>query len=297
MARILLTGASGFLGGNFCHFYGDKYEVHALFHRHPVIFPGIRSYSCDLQNQQQVSKLVKRIKPDAITHLAALSQPNDCARQPELSYKINVEASEYLAQLSAELGIPFLFTSTDLVFDGEEAPYGEYSIPEPANLYGKHKWEAEMRVGGANPDVFICRLPLMYGNSYSAGVSFLQPILENLKNGKTVNLFSDEYRTPASAHDVCEGLLLLLSDGEPGLYHLGGPERLSRVEMGEVIADVYGFSRELLVSCKREDVEMPAYRPKDTSLVSDDMKELGWTAGTMREELLKIKTQNNSDEE
>jgi dTDP-4-dehydrorhamnose reductase len=285
----MITGASGFLGGNFCRFYSDNYELHALFHRHPAIFPGVKAYSCDLQNKEQATKLVKRIKPDAIIHLAALSQPNECAREPELSFRINVEATQHLATISAGLDIPLVFTSTDLIFDGENAPYDEYSAPEPANLYGKHKWEAEMRVAETNPNAFICRLPLLYGNSYSAGVSFLQPILESLADGKAINQFSDEFRTPASARDICRGLVLLLEQGEPGVYHLGGPERLSRLQMGEIIADVFGYSRELVNSQKRAAVPMPAYRPKDTSLVSNDMKELGWVAGTMREELSKLK--------
>lgn len=292
MGGILLTGASGFLGGNFCHFYGSKYEVHALFHRHPVIFPGVKAYSCDLLNKDQVGKMVKRIKPDAILHFAALSQPNDCAQNPELSFKINVEATEQLARITAELEISILFTSTDLIFDGENAPYDEYSAPEPANLYGEHKWEAEMRVAETNPNAFICRLPLLYGASYSAGISFLQPILEKLGNGQPINQFSDEFRTPASARDVCAGMILLLEEGEPGVYHLGGPETLSRLQMGQIIADVYGFSRELITSCRREDVPMPAYRPKDTSLISEDMRELGWVAGKMRDELIKIKNES-----
>jgi dTDP-4-dehydrorhamnose reductase len=292
MRRIFLTGASGFLGGNFCHFHADELEIHALCNNHPVSFENVKAYGCDLRNESQVTGLLDRIQPDVLIHLAALSQPNDCARNPGLSKAINVDATVLLAKLANEAGIGFLFTSTDLVFDGEHAPYAENDVPKPMNLYGEHKAEAEKRVLDTHAGAFICRLPLMYGNTYSNGVSFLQPVLNDLHKGKPVNLFADEFRTISSAKDVCRGLVKVIDKGQPGVYHLGGPERLSRVEMGERIAGVFGFDNSLLRSCLRADVPMPAYRPKDTSLISDKIKKLGWTAGKMSDGLKQLKNKN-----
>ena len=293
MRKILLTGVSGFLGGNFCHFHEDEYDIHAIYNEHPVSFKNVNAHQLNLLKEDSVKALIDSIKPDAIIHLAALSQPNDCARQPELSFRINVEASELLATYAHHFRIPFLFASSDLIFDGEDAPYAEDSIPRPMNLYGEHKAEAEKRVMKADPGAFICRLPLMYGSSYSYGVSFLQPWLNDLKAGKPVNLFIDEFRTPASAKDVCRGLITVLEKGKPGIYNFGGPERLSRVEMGERIADVFGLDKSLLHSRLRADVPMPAYRPKDISLSSDKMKKLGWEANALKDELRELIIQNS----
>jgi len=292
--KLLLTGASGFLGGNFCKWYADQFEIHAVWHQNPVGLPGLPGLSAhqvDITDETALASLIETVKPDAVIHLAAYSDPNACQLHPEVSELVNIQASENMASICAGLKIPLLFASTDLVFDGKAAPYAEKDVPAPVSTYGLHKSIAEQAILDIYPNATVCRLPLMYGNSYNTANSFLQPMLQKLSNGEQVHLFTDEYRSVASARDVCKGLLMCLDN--PGeIFHLGGNERISRYAFGKKTCEIFGYSESLLVKSKQKDVPMPAPRPKDVSLSSEKANNLGWMPGNIDTELLFIKENN-----
>ena len=122
MKKILLTGASGFLGGVFCHLYSDQFEIYAIHNDHPTPNKNVISHKTDITDSNGLEEYFQKIKPDALIHLAAYSDPNRCELHPDISEKINIEASENLALLCKEAKIPMIFSSTDLVFDGKNAP-------------------------------------------------------------------------------------------------------------------------------------------------------------------------------
>jgi dTDP-4-dehydrorhamnose reductase len=306
--KILVTGASGFLGSNFCNQYLDEYSIYAIWNKNPIEVPHINAYKTDITNKTELEKLIDKINPDTIIHLAAYSDPNQCQLHPAISEKINIEASENIAALCIQRGIGMVFSSTDLVFDGKSAPYKESDLPCPINTYGLHKSIAEQAIMDIFPAATICRLPLMYGpaplitepvisQSKSSSkiiptrqnTSFLQPMLQKLQNNDQVSLFTDEYRTVASARDICRGLILCLQ--KPGeIFHFGGNERVSRFDFAQKVCVVYGYDKKLLVKSKQKDVSMPAPRPKDVSLSSEKTKSLGWQPGTIVDELIFIKS-------
>ena len=287
MKKILLTGASGFLGGNFCHLNADKYEIHAVVNQHGVSIPGIIEHKADITNEQTVKELMEKVKPDALIYLAALSDPNQCQLKPEQSLAINVEAAEYFATEAAALKIPALFASTDLVFDGRSAPYSEKDMPKPVNSYGLHKAIAEASVLDIYPEAVLCRFPLMFGNVYTDANSFIQPMIKKLGNKEAIPLFTDEYRSPLSARSACEGILVLLEKGK-GIYHLAGAERISRYKFGERLCHIFGLDNQLLNKSKQKDVAMPAPRPKDVSLIYQKAVLLGWQPRDLGDELTEI---------
>lgn len=287
--KILLTGGSGFLGANLCHFHSRELDIHAVYHTHTFHMPGVQTHACDLADEAAVAQLLDTVRPEAVIHLAALSDPNQCQLRPQESYLQNVTVAAQMARLAAQRKIQFLAASTDLVFDGHRGPYKEDDPMRPVSIYGRHKAEMEVRVASAYPAAVICRLPLMYGAQYAAGRSFLQPMLEKLVKGETVALFTDEYRTPSSAHDVCRGLLLCLALGK-GIYHLGG-ERVSRYAFGEAVCRVWNFDASLLKPSLQREVTMPAPRPPDVSLDSSKIHDLGWTAHSLEEALKDIRAE------
>ena len=275
MKKILLTGASGFLGSNFCHLFSNHFDIYAIQYRHDIQNENVHVEELNLTDAEELESLFRNISPDAVVHLAALSDPNQCQLNPIASEKINVDVSEYLAGLCKEARIPFIFTSTDLVFDGKSAPYKESDIPAPVSTYGLHKSIAEQAVLDMYPESTICRLPLMYGINYSENQSMLQPMLENLHKGLPLMLFTDEFRTFASATDVCNGIVICMD--HPGeIFHLGGDESISRYEFGRLVCKVFGHDVKLLIKSKQKDINMAASRPKNVSLVNTKAKAIGW---------------------
>ena len=247
MQKLLVTGASGFLGWNLCQIARAEWEVHGTYSQRSIEIPDVTVHSIDLTDLELVKFAIDNISPDAVIHTAAASQPNFCQKNPELSERINVTTSRQLAKICFEAKIPFVFTSTDLVFDGTKAPYKETDPVAPLNIYGAQKVAAEREILAVYPCATICRMPLMFGMAPPTATSFIQPWIKSLRAGESLKLFVDEFRTPVSAITATKGLLMALRVA-PGTINLGGKERLSRYEFGLLLAEVFGFDSSLIIT-------------------------------------------------
>lgn len=290
MQKILVTGASGFLGWNLCQIARSDWEVYGTYFQHPIEIPDIKINRLDLTDPDTVSREIDRIAPDAIIHTAAASSPNFCQENPDLSYLINVTASQQLAKICASAKIPFVFTSTDLVFDGIKPPYLEIDTTCPINLYGEQKLTAELKILTAYPQVTICRMPLMFGIAPPTATSFIQPWLRSLNLAESLQLFIDEYRTPVSATTASKGLLLALEKASGQIIHLGGKERVSRYEFGRLLAEIFQFDLALIQPISQKDLKMSAPRAADVSMDSRKAIELGYQLPPLRSELQSIRS-------
>ncbi|GAB4373717.1 MAG: SDR family oxidoreductase [Elainellaceae cyanobacterium] len=286
MPKLLITGASGFLGWHLCQQAQPHWQVYGTYHANVLDLPGVTTVPVDLTDSRSLQTLFQTIQPDAVIHAAALSQPNACQENPELSHQINVTASWEIADLCANAKIPCLFTSSELVFDGRNPPYQESDPVCPINLYGEQKAAAEAGMLDRYPDITIARMPLMFG-AVAHAQSFIQPFIARIRSGQTLNLFTDEIRTPVSGRSAAAGVLLALQQAK-GRIHLGGRERLSRYEMGLLLVEVLKISNAKLNPCKQADVPMPAPRAPDVSMDSSRAFELGYQPGLMRDELAAI---------
>ncbi len=276
MKRLLITGASGFLGWNLCRLARRDWTVHGIVHTHLIDIPGVRTHPVDLTSMHDLSACFRAVKPEAVIHAAAIANPNTCQLHPTETARVNVDASLNIASLCRDAGIPCLFTSTDLVFDGRHPPYREDDPPCPLNVYGVQKTLAEEGVRRAHPDATLCRMPLMFGDPGPAASSFVQPMIRTLREGGELRLFTDEFRTPVSGEDAALGLLLMLRKGVTGVVHLGGRERVSRYGFGLMLAEAMGIPPSRLVPCLQRDMPMPAPRSKDVSLDSSKAFALGF---------------------
>jgi dTDP-4-dehydrorhamnose reductase len=284
MKKLLITGASGFLGWYLCEAaHQAGWQVLGVSYQKAIAPVHYQICPLDLTDFVAVREFVTELQPDAVIHAAALSQPNACQTQPEQSYQINVIAAINLAGLCADAGIPFVFTSSEQVFDGESAPYRESDRPNPLNLYGEHKALAEVGILQRHPTAAIARLPLMYGASPYAP-SFLQPFVAKLKAGERLTVFVDEWRSPVSGEDAATGILLALEQVR-GIVHLGGTERISRAQFGERLIERLELPPSLLHPCRQADVPMAAPRGKDLSLESAIAFSLGYAPRSIREGL------------
>ena len=285
--RLLVTGASGFLGWNVCRVASQEYEVTGVFHNHPIDISSVTMVQCDLTNPDTVRKLFSEYAPDAVIHTAAAADPNFCQNNPEFSEQINVNASIQIAQECARHSLPCAFTSSDLVFDGSSPPYKEEAPVAPLSLYGRQKVIAEQRMLAANLHTIICRMPLMYGDAPFGAKSFIQPMIAALRSGQVLKLFTDEYRTPISATDAAKGLLLALKHSDKNVLHLGGPQRLSRYDIGVYLSECL-YIKGCIVPILQKDIIMAAPRAANVSLDSTKAQLLGFAPGTMEKELLKL---------
>ena len=288
MKKLLVTGASGFLGWNLCQQAQLDWQVYGTYFTHSVQLPGTNLIKIDLRDYTSLQHIFTAVQPDAVIHTAAASKPNFCQTNPEESYSINVKASINIARLCAAHNLPCGFTSTDLVFDGQKSFYQESDRVSPITYYGEQKVEAEEKMLAIYPASAICRMPLMFGLPSPVAPSFLQSFISHLTAGRELNLFVDEFRTPVSATTAAKGLLLAIEKEVNGILHLGGKERISRYDFGLLLADILQKPPTLIKPGKQKDVIMAAPRSPDTSLNSSKAFQLGYQPLSLREELVNL---------
>lgn len=136
MKKLLVTGASGFLGWHLCHKAKQEWEVYGTYFSHALELAGVTLVKVDLTDFQALKQLFFDLQPAAVIHTAAQAKPNFCQEHPDESYPINVTASINIARLCCNRAIPCVFTSTDLVFNGLNPPYRESDRVSPISYYG-----------------------------------------------------------------------------------------------------------------------------------------------------------------
>jgi len=269
MTGFLVTGAGGALGSVLMReLTRARRPVEGIASPDgPLPLHGV-AWRADLRDPRTYSERVRTLAPEVIVHLGAVSRPADAYRDPARARKVNVESTGVLLGLAAAVGARFVYASTDLVFSGEEPPYDEEDPARPVSLYGRTKLEAESHVL-AYPRGLVLRLPLLYGFPAAARApTFFETVLERLRAGRSVKLFADEFRTPIWLEDAARACVRISATDLRGVMHLGGPERLSRLEMGERIAAAVGAPAHLLEAGSQAESGSHESRARDVSLNS-----------------------------
>lgn len=217
---VWITGAGGLMGSYLAKRAPLEWRVCPITRK-----------ELDLTDIAAIKEFWKRNTPKLVIHCAALSKAAACQKNPQLALQVNVEATRTLCELVAD--IQLMFFSTDLVFDGSKGKYKEEDAVNPLTVYGETKAKAEQIVL-ANPRHTVIRAALNAGVSPTRDRGFNEEIHNAWKRGGTLNLFTDEFRTPIPAAVTARAVWELVGKG--GLYHLGGTERLSRWEIGELLA-------------------------------------------------------------
>ncbi len=284
MKRLLITGASGFLGYHLLRVAAKDWEVYGITNSNSFDFVNTVGVSCDICNYIRLGNLIEDIEPDAIIHTAAISDANFCQQNKELSHEVNVEATKNLAGIACDYNIPFAFISSDLVFDGKKGMYKEEDDKNPVSIYGEQKALAEEEVLEIYPGAVVFRLPLMFGYPEANSSNYLVKFLLQIRNKEIVKLFLDEHRNVCGAKSIAEGILKLFENNS-GIIHLAGKEKLSRYNFGIKAANAFQLDTILIQPCLQKDVKMNAPRPADVSLDISKALSLGFAPLSVDEEL------------
>lgn len=175
-----------------------------------------------------------------------------------------------------------IHVSTDQVYDGTRGHWREDDPCGPVNAYGISKLQSEEYVRNFYPNHVILRSSIIFGSALPAQWPeipdsrplFTQFIDTVLSAEQPTTFFSDEYRNPIYVKDICSIVHHLVSremDGSPQSHetlNMGGPERLSRVDMAMIIAEIRGYNKDCIIPAKSADVLRPYVSPPDISMNS-----------------------------
>jgi dTDP-4-dehydrorhamnose reductase len=277
VARILVTGASGLLGGRLAERLAAAHDVVAMGHRAPVP-PGLREVAGELLDTRSLERAIEDSGAAVVLHAAAEADADRCEADPARARTLNVVATRALAAACARRGAHLIALSTDLVLDGRRAWNKEDAPGAPILAYGRLKVEAEEALLAEAPGATVLRVALVLGRGFGPRTTASEGIAAALAAGRPLRLYTDQYRTPIDPESIADAIDRVVARRAAGRFHLGGPERLSRHELGLRVAHVLSLPTGGIVAITQDEPVTATPRPADTSLDSGRARQvLGWT--------------------
>lgn len=272
---ILVTGASGLLGHTFCRRLAGREPVIGITLSHTLDIPGVTAVTVDLTDQGATDELIKRTRPSLVLHCAALTNVDQCERNPKLAECLNVDVTANVASAAYAAGAALVHISTDQLWDGSKSFMNESTSLCPINVYGRSKAKAEAVAAEAHPDTLIIRTNF-FGPGRPWRKSFSDWILNEFDAGRNPRMFADVFFTPIAIGAFAQAVLDLVALKVSGIVHVAGAQRLSKYAFGCAIAQAFGYAASRIVESGLAEAHLPASRPLDMSLdVSRAEKLLG----------------------
>ena len=223
MKRLLITGASGFVGGRIVNALKGKYFLLTPSHA-----------DLDITSANDVEHYIQYNRPDLILHLAAISNTGYCEEHPDESYLVNVVSVENLAKSAASHGAKLVFFSSDQVYNGnlELGLLNEDVQVAPENHYGRHKLLAEQRAMELCKDCVALRATWMYDDEkpgMKTHNNFTVNFKNAIENGTSLRFATREFRGITWIEEVVRNIEHTF-ELPSGVYNFGAENAMNTYE-------------------------------------------------------------------
>ncbi len=231
--KIFITGAGGMLGDAVCRAFSERAHLHAtdLVSAEPWI------ERLDITDHAAVRASLRKIEPDVIIHLAALTDLEQCEKNPDLAFAVNTHSVEELSTYAREHAIPLVYISTACIFEGSGKSYAEEDAPHPINTYGESKYRGEL-LARTVPQSIILRAAWMVGGGPSKDKKFFNKIMGQLQQGAKEILAVDDKRGSISyTYDIAATIAYLIDHKLGGVFHHVCDGEASRYDIAKFIVE------------------------------------------------------------
>lgn len=295
MQKIVITGSNGLLGQTLVNLLlkePKKYKVFGLSRGENRSERNDFEYSSiDITNKIELEKCLNDIQPDAIVNTAAMTQVDLCEDHKEECDLLNVEAVQYLVDISKDLGTYLVHLSTDFIFDGTQGNYKETDSPNPLSYYGLSKLKAEEVLLNSTIDYSILRTILVYGKVNNLGRNnIVLWVVDMLLQGKEITIVDDQFRMPTYVEDLAMACKQSIDKRAKGIFHISSSQLLSVFEIARTIAEVFELNKDLIKPISSDTLNQRAKRPPKTGFdLTKTRKELDFHPKTFKEDLHRFK--------
>ena len=264
--NILVTGGTGLLGAVISKRLGEHHAVAAVS-RNPK---GSSTAACDLTKPAEVEKLFSKQAFDAVIHTAAYSDVDGCELDPALAHASNALSTKYLAAHCGQKKVPFVYVSTDYVFDGRKrTPYTEGDRVCPVNIYGLTKLAGESYARALAPLSAIVRTSWLFGPGNPK--NFVNHITAKLRKDGAADVLVEQEDSPTSVGDLSEALTHIVQylvdakkQSKPvhEIFHVCNAGGTTRYAMTVKIAEILGLKDARIGKIDKSAIpDRPALRP------------------------------------
>ena len=219
----------------------------------------------DITKIDEVTPFVHVNRPDVVINCAGLTDVPECENNVDEAYRVNAIGVSNVALAANEVNAKVIQISTDDVFDKESRiPYNEFDNVHPRTIYGKSKEAGEKILTQLLNRFVIIRSSWIYG----IGRDFVDEVLRNVGQGKTMEVPNNQYAAPTSAKELAKVIRYFIDNEEYGLYHVVCPGSCSRYEFARTILEYSGKAGELdLYPVVIEDSARPTYSVLDNMML------------------------------
>lgn len=255
MKKIWITGAEGHIGTALIDLLeGVEYQLL------PTDINEV-----DITKIDEVTQFVHVNRPDVVINCAGLTDVQECENNVDEAYRVNAIGVRNVALAANEVNAKVIQISTDDVFDKESrVPYNEFDNVHPRMIYGKSKEAGEKILTQLLNRFVIIRSSWIYG----IGRDFVDEVLRNVGQGKTMEVPNNQYAAPTSAKELAKVIRYFIDNEEYGLYHVVCPGSCSRYEFARTILEYSGKAGELdLYPVVIEDSARPTYSVLDNMML------------------------------
>lgn len=255
MKKIWITGAEGHIGTALIDLLeGVEYQLL------PTDINEV-----DITKIDEVTQFVHVNRPDVVINCAGLTDVQECENNVDEAYRVNAIGVRNVALAANEVNAKVIQISTDDVFDKESRiPYNEFDNVHPRTIYGKSKEAGEKILTQLLNQFVIIRSSWIYG----IGRDFVDEVLRNVGQGKTMEVPNNQYAAPTSAKELAKVIRYFIDNEEYGLYHVVCPGSCSRYEFARTILEYSGKAGELdLYPVVIEDSARPTYSVLDNMML------------------------------
>ena len=255
MKKIWITGAEGHIGTALIDLLeGVEYQLL------PTDINEV-----DITKIDEVTQFVHVNRPDVVINCAGLTDVQECENNVDEAYRVNAIGVRNVALAANEVNAKVIQISTNDVFDKESRiPYNEFDNVHPRTIYGKSKEAGEKILTQLLNRFVIIRSSWIYG----IGRDFVDEVLRNVGQGKTMEVPNNQYAAPTSAKELAKVIRYFIDNEEYGLYHVVCPGSCSRYEFARTILEYSGKAGELdLYPVVIEDSARPTYSVLDNMML------------------------------
>ena len=252
----------------------NNYDTIFSYNSNKIDISNTKSFQINLLNDHtKIETIINNYKPNIIINTIAHSSVDLCEEDHFIADKLHIETTKKIANVCAKINSKLIFLSTDAVFEGKlNKQYVENDVTKPINYYGETKLKAEKIVLNTSSNNVVLRTAVIYG--FHEKSRFTNWILDYLKNGKSVDPFSDQFNTPTLVDDLVKAILKIIENNISGLYHATGKTCVNRYEFSKLLAKKFSLDETLIHPVTKFEKKQYAPRPISTCLNSTKLENL-----------------------
>ena len=289
MKEIMITGAFGQVGKALSRLLSFNFKITKT----DLIIPKAESgLILDVTNLMLCREVIDIVKPDVIVNLASKTDVDACEANTELAFSINVGGVKNLMSIFSG---PIIHLSTDYVFNGDNGPYSEDDATDPINVYGFSKLASEKTVLNGHNNNLVIRTNVVYDYCVGTQASFLNWVVNSLREGKEINVVKDQWNNPTWTDSLAVVVKRAIDSGLTGIAHWGDGDWISRFDFALKIANIFELDKKLIKPINTDELRQVAPRPLKGGLKTDYVqKALNLEPPPLEESLKAIKARLES---